>query len=92
MALQISPKNQSRITEMIEQWKYPDADALIARALDLLAARERYAELRQMIAVGVDEVAQGKVIEFTPERREELWQRALAEAGANPHQGNDGQG
>lgn len=32
MALQLSPENQARITELLERGEYPDADAVIARA------------------------------------------------------------
>ena len=90
MALQLSPRNEARIAEKVESGAYPDADAVVGRALDLLEARQRYAELKQMIAIGVEEVAQGRIVEFTPERREELWQQALAEVAAESVQASNG--
>lgn len=77
MALHLSPKNQTRIAELIEHGDYPDADAVVEQALELLDERERFMELKAMIAAGVEEVAQGKVVEFTPERRQALWQSAI---------------
>lgn len=79
MALQLSPKIQARITELIEHGDYPDADAVVEQALELLDERERFMELKAMIAAGVEEVAQGKVVEFTPERRQALWRMAVDE-------------
>lgn len=80
MALQLSSKNQARIVELIEHGDYPDADAVVEQALELLAERERFIELKAMIAAGVEQVAQGKVVEFTPERRQTLWQAAIDQA------------
>ncbi|MDQ3654885.1 MAG: hypothetical protein M3457_07395 [Chloroflexota bacterium] len=80
MALQLNLKNQARITELLEHGDYPDADTVVEQALELLAERERFLELRAMIAAGVEEVAKGKVVEFTPERREALWQAAIFQA------------
>ena len=85
MALQISPGNQARITELLEHGDYPDADTVVEQALDLLSERQRFFELKALIAAGVEEVAQGKIVEFTPERREALWQAAITQA----EQGSD---
>ncbi len=80
MALQLSHKNQARITEMVAHGDYPDADTVVEQALELLSERERFVELKAMIAAGVEQVAQGKVVEFTPERRQALWQAAIDQA------------
>lgn len=80
MALQLSLRNQARITELLEHGDYPDADAIVEQALELLSERERFLDLRAAIAAGVEEVAQGKIVEFTPERREALWQAAIVQA------------
>lgn len=84
MALQLNPRNQARITELLRHGDYPDADAVVERALELLSERERFIELKAAIAAGVEEVAQGKVVEFTPERREALWQAAIVQAEQEP--------
>jgi Arc/MetJ-type ribon-helix-helix transcriptional regulator len=91
MALELSPRIQARIAEMVEHGDYPDADALLERALELLSEQERLIALKKLIAVGVEEVAQGKVVEFTPERREKLWQQALQQADAGHGRSRNGQ-
>jgi len=90
MALHISPEIQARIIEKIEAGEYPDADAVLDEALTLIEERARYRDLKRAIARGVDEVAQGKVIEFTPERREQLWQQAIAETSSGQTQRRHG--
>lgn len=75
MAVQLSPKTQAQINDMLAATDFPDADAMIEEALTLL--KERQLQLRELIAVGAEDVAQGRVREFTPERREELWREAL---------------
>lgn len=85
MAIELSPRIQSLIAETVEQHHYPDADTLIEHALEILDEERRSqstdeAELKRLIAEGVDAVQQGRVREFTPELREALWQQALEEA------------
>lgn len=77
MALHLSERIQAQITEMVANGDYPDADAMLEQALDLLSEREGFVELKAMIAAGVEEVAQGKIVEFTPERRHALWLAAV---------------
>lgn len=77
MALQLSPKNQTRITELLEDGTYPDADAVVEQALDLLAERERLLHLRQLIARGVEQANRGELIEYNQEFREEAMRSAL---------------
>lgn len=89
MALQLSPKTQARIIRMIENGDYADADTMLNQGLDLLTAHGRFMELKAKIAVGAEEVADGKLVEFTPELRETLWQSALKEAAGERSTSND---
>ncbi len=59
MALQISPRNQARITELLEHGDYPDADAVVERALDLLNEVERLNYLKSLLAVSAEQAAKG---------------------------------
>jgi len=72
MALHISPDIQARIIEKIETGEYPDADAVLDRALDVLGDVERLNHLRSLLAVGAEQVARGEVIPYTDELREEI--------------------
>jgi hypothetical protein len=77
MALQISPDIQARIAEKIESGDYPDADAVLDRALDVLGEVERLNHLRSLLAVSAEQVARGELIPYTDELREEIKQSAL---------------
>lgn len=77
MALQLSHKNQARITEMVEQGDYPDADTVVERALELLSERERLVRLRELVALGVEQANRGELIEYNQEFREEAMRSAL---------------
>jgi hypothetical protein len=63
MAVHLSPKTQARINDMMAATDFPDADALIERALILLEERDRIRHLSDL----------------TPEQRDELWQEFLFE-------------
>jgi hypothetical protein len=75
MALHLNPKTEALINDMLAASDFTDADAMIEEALVLL--EERLLHLRELVGVGAEDVAQGRVREFTPERRERLWQDAL---------------
>jgi Arc/MetJ-type ribon-helix-helix transcriptional regulator len=77
MALQLSPKIQARIAEMVDHGDYPDADAMLEEALELLAEHERLVELKAMIAVGVDQARRGEVVEYNEQFRIDAKREAL---------------
>ncbi len=77
MALQLSHKNQARITAMVEHGDYPDADAVVEQALALLSERERLVHLRELVALCVEQANRGEVIEYNQEFREEAMRSAL---------------
>lgn len=76
MALNLSPKTQARITEMVEHGDYPDADTMLDQALELLSERERLARLREMIAIGVEQAQRGDVVPYDDAFRREARLRA----------------
>ena len=71
MALHLSPRIQSRITEMLANGDYPDADAMLDEALELLAERERFLELKRLMAVSVEQAERGELIPYDEAFREE---------------------
>lgn len=77
MALQLSPESQARITEIIEIGDYPDAEAVVDRALELLAEQVRLGRLRDLIAVGTEQAKRGEVVEYNEQFREESRRAAL---------------
>ena len=89
MALQLSHKNQARITKMVEQGDYPDADTVVERALELLSERERFLELKAMIAIGVEQAQRGELIEYNEQFREDAKREALRRFAAGETAGPD---
>lgn len=77
MALQLSPENQARITELLEHGEYRDADAVIERALELLSQRQRLAHLREMIVKGAEQANRGELIEYNQDFREDAKRSTL---------------
>ena len=72
MALRLSPEIESRIAEKVESSGYPDADAVVERALDLLNEVERLNHLKSLLAVSTAQAARGEVIPYDDELRAEI--------------------
>lgn len=89
MALQLSPKNQARITELLEHGDYPNADAVVEQALELLSERERLVRLRELIALGVEQANRGELIEYNQEFREDAKREASRRFAAGETAGPD---
>ncbi len=77
MALQISPRIQAQIVEMVARGDYPDADSMLEEALELLAEHEHLVRLRNMIAIGVDQANRGEVVEYNEQFRIDAKREAL---------------
>jgi hypothetical protein len=89
MALQISSRNQARITDMIEHGKFADVDTIIDKALTLLEERERFLHLKRLLAVGAEQAARGELIPYTDELREEIKRSARERFAAGEVAGPD---
>jgi antitoxin ParD1/3/4 len=68
MALRISPQLEERIVQLVAKGRYANANDLVERAVDLLEAYdEQRAALQAMIQEGLDDIEEGRVVEFTPD-------------------------
>ena len=62
MQIQLSSEQEKFIQEKITSGEYINADEIISEALKLLEIREnRIKELKAQIAIGTEQIAQGKV-------------------------------
>jgi antitoxin ParD1/3/4 len=62
MIIQLKPEQEKFIQEKIASGEYSNADDVISQAFKLLEARERkIKELREQIAIGTEQIANGKV-------------------------------
>jgi Arc/MetJ-type ribon-helix-helix transcriptional regulator len=83
MAIQISPKAQAAIEELIASGRYPDQDRAVEAAVVKLATEERkLAWLKAELDIAREHIERGEVIEFTRERAEYLMQQARENAQA----------
>ena len=81
MTVQLPPRLVAKVEQIVATGQYADAGDVIERALRLLEEQERrLAWLRAELALGEEEEARGELIEFTPERFEEIKRRALENA------------
>jgi antitoxin ParD1/3/4 len=81
MSVQLPPRVEARIEQMISTGRYADAGEVIEQALRLLEARERdLAWLRAELAIGEAQEARGELVELTPDRFEEIKRQALDDA------------
>jgi putative addiction module CopG family antidote len=73
MTVQIAPDVEAKIRDKVETGSYTDINAVLREAMALLEERDRkHAWLLEALAEG----EKGEAIEFTPERMEEIRQRA----------------
>ena len=75
MTITLTPEVQAQIQRRIESGQYPDAEAIIVKALEALETQEqdRFLKARELILTGLNS---GPGIELT----EELWDRLEQES------------
>ncbi|MGH2534575.1 MAG: type II toxin-antitoxin system ParD family antitoxin [Thermomicrobiales bacterium] len=77
MTVHVTPQIEAKIAEMVASGRYSDADAVIDTAIRLLEERERKLNrLRAELAIGEAQERRGDLHDLTPERFEEIKQRA----------------
>jgi Arc/MetJ-type ribon-helix-helix transcriptional regulator len=83
MAIQISPKSQKLIEELVASGRYADTETAVEAAIAILAEQERkLAWLKAELAIAQEQVDRGELIEFTADRVEYLKDRARENARA----------
>lgn len=77
MALQITPQLEEKIDRLVALGRYANASEVMERAVELLEEYDEQLEsLRAKLRIGLDDIENGRVEEFTPE----LMQRLIAES------------
>ena len=69
---------EERIQRQIDSGRYPDATAVIARAMELMERVENRRLLKKLIAEADESIARGEVHEMTDEFWDEVWDEAMA--------------
>ena len=87
MVIQVSPKVEAKIEELIASGRFVDAGDVIDKAVQLLEEHERkLVRFRGLLAEGEEDERNGNLIELTPARWEEIKEsaRRRALAGEKP--------
>jgi putative addiction module CopG family antidote len=77
MSVKIAPDIEAQIRDKVETGDYPNAEAVLRAAMQLLDERDRK---RAWLLEALAEGEKGEDIEFTPERMELIRQRAQENA------------
>jgi putative addiction module CopG family antidote len=75
MSINLTPQVEQRIRDWVENGPYPDADAVVDKALQALEAQEqaKFLKLRELVRAGFEH---SNLREFTPELEEEIAREA----------------
>jgi len=76
MNVSLTPQLEAMIRQRVASGRYNNASEVVREALRLLEEREQLEHLRSLIAVGVEQVERGELIEWTPELMDEIDRRA----------------
>jgi Arc/MetJ-type ribon-helix-helix transcriptional regulator len=76
MAIQVSPKAEALIRELVERGDYDDPETVVDEALGALLERDQLAQLRAAIAVGIEQYERGEMIPWTPDYFDRLKREA----------------
>ncbi|MGH2560955.1 MAG: type II toxin-antitoxin system ParD family antitoxin [Thermomicrobiales bacterium] len=77
MQVDIDSQVAGLIQQQIESGDYHDATEVVREAVRLMAERNRrLQQLRAEIAIGVEQIGRGELIDFTPELLDELSREA----------------
>ena len=77
MSVQIAPDIEAQIRDKVETGDYPNAEAVLREAMQLLEERDRK---RAWLLEALAEGEKGEAVEFTPERMELIRRRAQENA------------
>lgn len=72
MNVELPPRLEALVREKVDSGLYDDASAVVEDALRLLDERHRHDRLRAAIAVGLEDVARGDVVDWTPDFMDRL--------------------
>ncbi|MGH2560926.1 MAG: type II toxin-antitoxin system ParD family antitoxin [Thermomicrobiales bacterium] len=83
MNVSLTPRLESMVRHKVETGRYNNASEVVREALRLMEERDRRLQwLRAEIAIGDEQVARGELIDFTPERLEQIKRDARENAGS----------
>lgn len=83
MNVSLTPQIEALVRQQVETGRYTNASDVVRAALRLLEERDRRLQwLRAEIAIGDEQIARGELIDFTPERLEQIKREARENASS----------
>jgi putative addiction module CopG family antidote len=81
MQVHLDPRFEAMIRKKVESGEYADASDVVTDALRLMESHDRRGqELRADVAEGFAQVERGESVELTPERMDQIMERARENA------------
>ena len=72
----VEPSIEEQIQRQVESGRYADASAVMSQPLDVLENEQKLRVLRELIAEAEEDIANGKVFEWTSTSMAEIWAEA----------------
>lgn len=76
MSIHLSPEAEALVRQLIERGDYDNPDTVVDEALRALVERDQHARLKAEIAIGVEQIERGEVVEWTPDFLDRLKREA----------------
>lgn len=77
MTIQLTPRLQAQVNEIMKFGAFSDTEVVVEQALDLLMEQEKLRELREKLRLAEEQFERGEYQEFTREAFEEIRDSAL---------------
>jgi putative addiction module CopG family antidote len=78
MSIQLSPEAEALVRQLIARGDYDDPESVVDEALRVLIERDQHAKLKAEIAIGIEQIERGQVVEWTPDFLDRLKREADA--------------
>ena len=79
MSIQLSPEAEAIVRRLIAQGDYDNPETVVDEALRRLIERDQHAKLKAEIAIGIEQIERGEVVEWTPDFLDRLKREAAEE-------------
>lgn len=77
MVIQLSPRLEEKIAELIASGHFSDADEVVGEAIDLLQYREEHLQwLRDEVQKGLEQADRGELVPYSPDFMRRLQREA----------------
>ena len=76
MSIQLSPEAEAIVRRLIAQGDYDNPETVVDEALRRLIERDQHAKLKAEIAIGIEQIERGEVVEWTPDFLDRLKREA----------------